>query len=94
MIYLDHAAFKDIFVKGDSEKTRINKWFDWLGEFDLKLVYCLLTDQYIGLADGLSQIPTRILALSENRLGERMLMALMKVESRLVKVLEDMDFIL
>lgn len=62
-------------------------------EFDLNLVYRLLTDQHIGIADRLSQMPTRMLALSEDRLGKRISIALIKLESWLVKRLEDTDFI-
>lgn len=73
-------ALKDIFVKNDSEKACINGYLDRLEKFDLKLVYRLSTDHYINIGDELSRMPTRILTLSENQLGESMLMALMKVE--------------
>lgn len=93
IVYLDYAALKDIFVKGDSEKARIDKWLDRLSEFDLKLVYRPSTDQHIRIADRLSQILTRMLAMSEDRLGERMSMALIKVKSRPIKVLKNRDFV-
>ena len=83
-----NAALKDTFIKGDSEKARISGWLDRLGEFDLNLVYRPSTDQHIGIADGLSRMPTRMLTVSKDRLGERISMALQKVESRPVKVLE------
>lgn len=54
MLYYDHIALRDIFTKADSKKARINAWLDWLGEFDLKLVYKSSTDQHIGIAGGLS----------------------------------------
>ena len=44
MIYSDHTTLRDIFVKGNSEKARINGWLNRLGEFDLKLVYRPSTD--------------------------------------------------
>lgn len=39
IVYLDYAIFKDIFIKGNSEKAQINGWLDWLGTSNLKLVY-------------------------------------------------------
>lgn len=85
------TPFKNIFIKGDSEKARINGWHNRLGEFDLKLVDRPSTDQHIGIADGLSRMPTKMFTESKYRLGERMSMALMKVESRPVKILEDAE---
>lgn len=58
LIYLDHHALQDIFSKGDSEKARINAWLDRFSEFDLRLVHRPSRDQHIGLADGLSRMPT------------------------------------
>lgn len=58
LIYSDHHALQDIFSKGDSEKARINAWLDRFSEFDLRLVHRPSRDQHIGLADGLSRMPT------------------------------------
>ena len=74
MIYSDHMALRDIFIKGDNEKARINGWLDRLDKFDLKLVYRLSTDQHIGITDGLSQMPTRHLIIAPDLLGEKLSM--------------------
>lgn len=72
MIYSDHRALLDIFSKGDSTKAWINIQLDQLSKFDLKVVHRLLRDQYIGLADGLSRMPTRYLSPPvEEELSER-----------------------
>lgn len=89
IVYSDHAVLKNIFIEGDSEKARINSWLDRVGEFDLKLVYRPSTDQHIGITDGLSRIPTRMLTVSKDRLEERMSMVLMKAESHLMEILEN-----
>lgn len=61
LIYLDHCALKDIFSKGDSKKAQINAWLDWFSEFKLRLVHRSLKNQHIGLANGLNQMPTRLM---------------------------------
>lgn len=65
MIYSDHAALKNILLKVTVRKARINGWHNRLGEFDLKLVYRPSTDQHIGIADGLSRMPTKMLTESK-----------------------------
>lgn len=59
MIYTDHEALKPIFATGQTEKGRIATWLDRLGEFDMHLFHRPSRDQHIGLADGLSRMPTR-----------------------------------
>lgn len=54
MIYSNHKALKDIFIKGNSKKARINGQLDQLGKFDIKPIYCPLIDWYIGIMDGKS----------------------------------------
>lgn len=88
MIYSDHMALRDIFIKGDSEKARINGWLDRLGEFDLKLVYRPSTDQHIGIANGLSRMITRHLTIAPDRLGERLSMATLHAQSHPLQILE------
>ena len=89
MIFSDHIALRDIFIKGDCKKARINRWLDRLGEFDLKLVYRPSTDQHIGIADGLSRMPTRYLTIVSDRLGEKLSMATLHAQSHPLQILEN-----
>lgn len=58
MIYSDHHALSKIFGKVDTGKARINTRLDRLSEFNLQVAHALSRDQHIGLADGLSRMPT------------------------------------
>lgn len=66
LIYLDHHALQDIFSNGDSEKARINAWLDRFSKFNLRLLHRPSKDQHIGLADGLSRMPTRLMIEPKN----------------------------
>ena len=48
---------------------------DRLGEYDFKLVYRPSRDQHIGIADGLSRMPTRLTSISKAEDSDRMAMA-------------------
>ena len=56
----------------------------------VKLVYKSSTDQHIGIAGGLSQMPTRHLTAAPDRLGEGLSMATLQAQSHPLKILEDM----
>ncbi len=36
LIYSDHLALQDIFIKSDSKKANINAWLDQFSEFKIK----------------------------------------------------------
>lgn len=61
LIYSNHCALQDIFLKGNSKKAKINKWLNRFSKFNLPLIYQLSKDQYIDLVDGLSQILTKLM---------------------------------
>lgn len=92
IIYSDHYALSEIFNKGDSTKARINTWLDRLSEFDLKVAHRSSRDQHVGLADGLSRMPTRYLSPPiEEEIPERMpvrVTTLIEVESKPLSILD------
>lgn len=71
IIYSDNHALSDKFNKGDSTKA-LNTWLDQLSEFDLKVAHRSSRDQHVGLADGLSRMPTRYLSPPIEEIPERM----------------------
>lgn len=73
-IYSDHESLKPIFAKGQTEKPRIATWLDRLGEFDWQLMHRPSRDQHIGIADGLSRMPTRLTETSSREISDRMTM--------------------
>lgn len=81
MVYSDHSALQAMFEKGESEKARINGWLDCLGEFDLHLVHRPSKDQHIGLADGLSRMPTRLTFMTDIDDKERLAFAAVKMQT-------------
>lgn len=72
LIYSDHESLKPIFAKGQTEKLRITTELDRLGEFKWKLMHRPSRDQHIGIADGLSRMPTRLMETSDREVSERM----------------------
>ncbi len=74
LIYSDHEALKSIFATGNTDQARIAGWMDRLGEYDLKLAYRSSRDQHIGIADGLSRMPTRSTSITRTHDTERMAM--------------------
>lgn len=92
LIYLDHCALQEIFSKGDSEKARINAWLDRFSEFNIQLVHQPSRDQHIGLADGLSRMPTRLMDEPRvKKLPERLAMSSivpLKIESAPLQILQ------
>ena len=82
LIYSDHDALRSIMSKGQTEKGRISNWMDRLGEYDFKLVYRPSRDQHIGIADGLSRMPTRLTSISKAEDSDRMAMAAVNIEQQ------------
>ena len=79
LIYSDHEALKSIFNTGQTEKSIITTFLDRLGEFDWKLSHRPSNDQHIGIADGLSRMPTRLVQHSDVELKERLAMPVLEV---------------
>lgn len=80
-IYSDHDALIPILNKGQIEKGRIFNWMDRLGEYDFELVYRSSRDQHIGIADGLSRMPTRLSSIMKAEDQDRMAMAAFPTEA-------------
>lgn len=74
IIYTDHEALKPILATGQIEKGRIATWLDRLGEFAVKLVHRPSRDQHIGIADGLSRMPTRLTTSHSAEMTEKLAM--------------------
>ena len=90
IIYSDHEALESIFATGQTERGRIATWIDRLGEYDYKLVYRPSRDQHIGIADGLSRMPTRLTFKSIHMEEGRMAMAAVKQLTGPLRMFEDM----
>ena len=80
-IYTDHNALQPIFAKGQTEKGRISNWMDRLGEYDIEVHYRPSRDQHIGIADGLSRMPTRLTTIPKAEDADRIAMAAPEIQS-------------
>ena len=80
IIYTDYKALKPIFTTGQTEKGRIATWLNRLGEFNTKLVHRPSRDQHIGVADGLSQMPSRINTTQSLYLADKLAMPVLHTE--------------
>jgi len=73
-VYTDYAALK-ILLTGSENDThgRIAKWQERPGEYDLRLLHRSPKRHFLGIANGLSQLPTRLLGYhtAENVEGHR-----------------------
>jgi hypothetical protein len=62
MVYTDHEALKTLLVGVDNDAHgRIANWQDRLGEYNVQLFHKSRKIHFMGIADGLSRLPTRIL---------------------------------
>lgn len=59
MIYTDHIALKGVLSKGSEGNTRMVSWETRLGGYNLVVHHRPNSDQMMGIADGLSSMPTR-----------------------------------
>ena len=60
-VYTDHEALKTLLTGTDNDAHgRIAKWQERLGEYDIKLLHRSAKTHYMGIADGLSRLPTRL----------------------------------
>jgi len=63
MVYTDHEALKTLLTGLDNNAHgRIAKWQERLSEYDIKLLHGSAKVHFMGIADGLSRLPTRLLA--------------------------------
>jgi len=61
-IYTDHEALKILLTGSDNDAHgRIAKWQERLGEYNLRLFHRSAKTHFIGIADVLSRLPTRLL---------------------------------
>src|SRR5205807_8973303 len=63
LVYTNHEALKTLLTEPDNDAHgRIAKWQERLGEYDLRLLHRSATTHFIGIADGLSRLPTQLLS--------------------------------
>jgi len=62
LVYTDHEALRTLLTGLDNDTHgRIAKWQERLGEYDIKLLHWSAKIHFMGIADGLSRLPTRLL---------------------------------
>ena len=74
-VYSNYESLKPAFSTGHTKKGRIANWMDRLGEYNMKVLYRPSRDQHIGIADGLSRMPTRLTSFSTIEDQERLAIA-------------------
>ena len=63
-VYTDHEALKTLLTGLDNDAHgRIAKWQERLGEYDIRLLHRSAKTHFIGIADGLSRLPTHLLSI-------------------------------
>jgi len=59
-VYTDHEALRVLLTGiANDAHCRIARWQERLGEYNLQLLHRLSTTHFMGIADGLSRLPTR-----------------------------------
>ena len=79
IVYTDHSALRTLLTGQDNyAHGRIAKWQERLGEYHIRLLHRSAKVHFMGIADGLSRLPTRLLALhvAEDTEGPRPIMGL------------------
>ena len=62
LIYTDHSALRTLLTSLDNDAHgRIARWQERLGEYDLQLLHRSAKIHLMGIADGLSCLPTRLM---------------------------------
>lgn len=92
IVYSDYDALKLIIKRGQIEKKHISNQLDRLGEYNFKLYYRVLKDQYIRIIDELSRILIRLQSILKQIDQDRMAMATIKrylYFLRIIKHFED-----
>jgi hypothetical protein len=60
MVYTDHEALKTLLVGSENDAHgRIARWQERLGEYNFRLFHRKAEVHFIGIADGMSRLPTR-----------------------------------
>ena len=64
LVYTDHEALKVLLMGMDNDAHgRIAKWQERLGEYYFRLIHRVSATHFMGIADGLSRLPTRLMQL-------------------------------
>ena len=74
LVYTDHEALKVLLTGPDNDAHgRIVKWQERLGEYDFQLLHHTAGTHFMGIADGLSRLPTTLMqqAFIEDSEGPR-----------------------
>ena len=74
LVYTDHEALKVLLTGPDNDAHgRIAKWQERLGEYDFQLLHRTAGTHFMGIADGLSRLPTTLMqrAFIEDSEGPR-----------------------
>jgi len=62
IVYTDHSALRTLLTGLDNDAHgRIARWQERLGEYNLQLLHRSAKTHFMGMADGLSRLPTRLL---------------------------------
>lgn len=62
LVYTDHSALKTLLTGLDNDAHgRIARWQERLGEYDLRLFHRSARIHFMGIADGLSRLPTYLM---------------------------------
>jgi len=63
-VYTDHEALRTLLTGLNNDAHgRIAKWEEWLGEYDIRLLHRSAKTHFMGIADGLSRLPTHLLSI-------------------------------
>ena len=74
LVYTDHEALKVLLTGPDNDAHgRIAKWQERLGKYDFQLLHRTARTHFMGIADGLSRLPTTLMqrAFIEDSEGPR-----------------------
>jgi len=62
LVYTDHSALRTLLTGFDNDAHgRIARWQERFGEYDLQLLHCSAKVHFMGITDGLSSLPTRLM---------------------------------
>jgi len=65
LVYTDHSALRILLTELDNDAHgRIARWQERLGEYHLQLLHRSAKTHFMGIADGLSRLPTRLMGLT------------------------------